>query len=241
MLRVPPAPAPYLFKVRLQDELATKREEMTRYSLHALEDDGVLAHSKVVVGAPDVNLLLGGSRVSDGKLCSKAVDVVEVAVALVLMLLLELDVVEHFVVEARFGASERHGLGFVGERAGSWLGTPISHLGKFLSLAGSLCASFCVGADTLGREYALTLVEVVHVGAIGNTGISFGSLCDLGGAESECRAHDGAFSGLFCEAGNGRESGGGGSREGAKGSRLGAAKERADTFEFCEGRKLVHR
>ena len=47
---------------------------------HGVENDRVLAHTEVVVGAPDIHLIRGVGRMSDSELASQAVDVVEVPV-----------------------------------------------------------------------------------------------------------------------------------------------------------------
>ena len=73
MLRVPPAPAPYLVRVRERRD------------------------AEVVVGAPDVDLVALGARIRDWELCSEAIDVVKVAVRL--MFLIELTTKEGLVVK----------------------------------------------------------------------------------------------------------------------------------------------
>jgi len=48
--------------------------------LHRSQNDGTLAHSEVIVGTPDVDLVLDVGCVSDGELGGEPVDVVEVSV-----------------------------------------------------------------------------------------------------------------------------------------------------------------
>lgn len=80
--------------------------------VHGLEHMLVAAHAEVVVGAPDCDLLLLGGHVGTGELLGQTVDVIEVAVRLVLVLLLQLVLVELLIVElgamvARNSASGR--------------------------------------------------------------------------------------------------------------------------------------
>ncbi len=67
--------------------------------VHGLQDLRVSAHAKIVVGAPDSNSLILVGHVSARKLFGKTINVVEVAVGLVSVLLVELSSVESLVVE----------------------------------------------------------------------------------------------------------------------------------------------
>jgi len=67
--------------------------------VHGLQDFWVSAHAEVVVGAPDGDALILVGHVSAGKLFGETIDVVEIAVGLVLVLLVELGIVESLVVE----------------------------------------------------------------------------------------------------------------------------------------------
>lgn len=67
--------------------------------VHLLQDLGVAAHAEVVVSAPNGDTLLLVGHVGAGKLLGQAVDVVEVAVGLVLVLLIELRGIKGVVVE----------------------------------------------------------------------------------------------------------------------------------------------
>ena len=71
--------------------------------LHGLDDDGVLGHAEVVVRAPDSDLVFGLGGVCTRELLSQAVDVVEKAIGLVLALLLQLALIDAFVVEGLAG------------------------------------------------------------------------------------------------------------------------------------------
>lgn len=69
--------------------------------VHRLEYVWVASHAEVVVGAPDSHLVLRGLLVGTRKFLGQSVDVVEVAIRLVLVLLVQLIVVKAFVVERR--------------------------------------------------------------------------------------------------------------------------------------------
>lgn len=51
--------------------------------LHSVEDNRILAHPQIVIAAPNIDLFLDRPGVRDGELGCEAVDVVEVAIALV--------------------------------------------------------------------------------------------------------------------------------------------------------------
>lgn len=53
------------------------------YALHGVKDNGVLAHAKVIVAAPDIDMFFDIAGMSDRELGSETIDIVEVTVALV--------------------------------------------------------------------------------------------------------------------------------------------------------------
>jgi hypothetical protein len=67
--------------------------------VHSLQNLGVSAHAQIVVGTPDGDFLILVILVSAGELLGETVDVVEVAVGLVLVLLVQLGLVESLVIE----------------------------------------------------------------------------------------------------------------------------------------------
>ena len=67
--------------------------------MHSLQNLGVSAHAEIVVGTPDGDFLVLVVLMSAGKLLGETVDVVEVAVGLVLVLLVQLGLVESLVIE----------------------------------------------------------------------------------------------------------------------------------------------
>jgi len=69
--------------------------------MHSLQYLWVSTHTKIVVGTPDGDTLVSGRHMGLGKFLSQPIDVVEVAVGLVLVLLVELGIVEAFVIKLR--------------------------------------------------------------------------------------------------------------------------------------------
>lgn len=67
--------------------------------MHGSQDMRVAAHTEIVVGAPNSHSFILVRHVCAGEFLGEAIDVVEVAVRLVLVLLLQLGVVELFIVE----------------------------------------------------------------------------------------------------------------------------------------------
>lgn len=67
--------------------------------VHSLQDLRISAHSQIIIGAPDRDSLILVGHMGAGELFGEAIDVVEVAVGLVLMLLVQFGIVEAFVVE----------------------------------------------------------------------------------------------------------------------------------------------
>ena len=67
--------------------------------VHLLQNLRVSAHTEVVVGAPNSDLVLGGVLVSARELLGQTVDVVEVAVRLVFVLLIQFALVVRLVIE----------------------------------------------------------------------------------------------------------------------------------------------
>lgn len=103
MFRVPPAPAPYLSKVRLCVRMDKNRiKHSSFYVLHGFEDNRVVSHAEVIVGAPNLDLILDILGVGKWEFVRKPINIVEVAVRLVLVLLLELCCEKMVVVEDAF-------------------------------------------------------------------------------------------------------------------------------------------
>ena len=67
--------------------------------MHGLQNLGIPAHAEIVVGTPDGDFLVLVVLVGAGELLGETVDVVEVAVGLVLVLLVQLGLVESLVIE----------------------------------------------------------------------------------------------------------------------------------------------
>ena len=100
MFRVPPAPAPYLSKVRLlmkADENSIGHSEA--YVLHGFEDYWVVSHAKIIIRAPNLDFITDIPSVGEWEFIRKPVDVVEVTVRLILVFLLELFRKKLIVVE----------------------------------------------------------------------------------------------------------------------------------------------
>ena len=75
--------------------------------MHGLQDFRVSTHTQIVVGAPDRYSLVALGHVGLREFLSKAIDVVEVSVGLVLMLLLKFSIVKALIIELRHGWSSR--------------------------------------------------------------------------------------------------------------------------------------
>jgi hypothetical protein len=67
--------------------------------MHSLQNLGVSAHAEIVIGTPDGDFLVLVVLVSAGELLGETVDVVEVAIGLVLVLLVQFGLVESLVIE----------------------------------------------------------------------------------------------------------------------------------------------
>lgn len=67
--------------------------------MHGLQNLWVASHSEVVVGAPNSDSLIHLRHVRARELLRESINVVEVPVGLVLVLLLQLGIVEAFIVE----------------------------------------------------------------------------------------------------------------------------------------------
>lgn len=67
--------------------------------VHGLQDLRVAAHAQVIIGAPDRDSFRLVGHMRAGKLLCKTVDVIEVAVGLVFVLLIEFLIVEFLVIE----------------------------------------------------------------------------------------------------------------------------------------------
>lgn len=176
------------------------------YVLHRFKNDGVITHPEVVICAPDFDLVLWIASVSDGELCGKTVDVVEVAVRSVLMLLLQLCGVELLVVKA----PERSGLLCLGRgrmegaTSRNFRSRRLSSSFGFLRLL-RLCQVFCHpgGGKRLGcvralldigtgggRENTLVMMEVIDLCVTCNAGIAS---YKLSGANLESGTHNRAL------------------------------------------------
>jgi hypothetical protein len=70
------------------------------YTLHSFKDDWIVAHTEIIVGAPDFDLFLDIASVRNGELCGKSVDVVKVTIRLVLMFLIKFVGIETLVIES---------------------------------------------------------------------------------------------------------------------------------------------
>ena len=69
--------------------------------VHCLQNMFIAAHSEVVVGTPNGDSFFLRSHVGTWELFGKSIDVVEITVGLILVLLVQLIIVETFIVEAR--------------------------------------------------------------------------------------------------------------------------------------------
>lgn len=110
---------------------ASTRAVVVQGLVHRLQHLGVAAHAEVVVGAPYGDLLVLGFLVGAREFLGQAIDIVEVAVRLVLVLLVQLILIESLIVEflgvRSSGLSSIEGLGGGGllngrrERNWSWM------------------------------------------------------------------------------------------------------------------------
>lgn len=69
--------------------------------MHGLQDLRVSTHSKIIIGAPDRDLLVLGAEMSSWELLGQTIDVIEVAVRLVLVLLVQLGSIKSLIVKLR--------------------------------------------------------------------------------------------------------------------------------------------
>lgn len=94
--------------------------------MHRLQHGWVTAHAKVVIGAPNRDLVLGRFFVGSREFLGQSVDVVEVAVGLVLVLLVQLALIVRLVVEVRdpgtlsFASVSSVGICGLLRRSGKW-------------------------------------------------------------------------------------------------------------------------
>jgi hypothetical protein len=79
--------------------------------VHGGQHFRVAAHSEIVIRAPHGHPLFDRGGVSTGEFLGETIDVVEVAVGLVLVFLLQFALVESIVVEWSGGGSLRTGTG----------------------------------------------------------------------------------------------------------------------------------
>ena len=73
---------------------------MRIYILHRFKNNGIVSHTKVIVGTPDLHFILNIAGMRNRELSGKAIDVIKVAIGLVLMLLFEFSLVERVIVKA---------------------------------------------------------------------------------------------------------------------------------------------
>ena len=79
--------------------MEVEKEINKQYTLHSFKDDRIVAHTEIIVGAPDFDLFLDVASVRNGELCGKSVNVIKVTVGLVLMFLIKFVGIESFVIE----------------------------------------------------------------------------------------------------------------------------------------------
>jgi hypothetical protein len=201
-------------------------EEINKqYTLHSFKDDWIVAHTKIIVGAPDFDLFLDVAGVRNGELCGKSVNVVKVTVGVVLMFLIEFVGIEPLVIETKvflglWGRSRSRLWGEGGScGSGSSCGLEMERTAGSGSFFGSgicvpLLSSGCeitshasgrFGSRSMGthlngsarrRENALFLVQFVYVCVCCDASIS----CDdFVGPEVDRGTHDRTFGSAFCE------------------------------------------
>lgn len=252
MLRVPPAPWPYLFRVRLYVQKVRPGDDgMKRNILHGFKHNGIVSHAEIVVSTPDFNLPLHVRSVRDRELVCKPVYSVEVTIGLVVVLFLQLVGIKLFIVEitsvgratlqvsrrslSRLGGGDRVG------RLGGFKGLTAFLRGRqFFRRPGS--GECLAGVRTLlnaARSYvdAFVLVNLDDVDALGEAGKA---LDELSRAFGKSRTHNGAFCSLFSEPGKTGETRGGRGAQSAQRGGFGAAQEGAGRGEFCERGEFFH-
>ena len=103
ILRVPPAPAPYLSKARLQHRCRLSAGKTNRCELGTLPRGlgrmRLTTHAEVVICTPNLNFLFDFGSVSNWELVGKAVDIVKVAVRFVIVLFLKLGTAEALMIK----------------------------------------------------------------------------------------------------------------------------------------------
>src|SRR5579862_3480566 len=67
--------------------------------MHSLQDLRIAAHSEIIIGAPHSDTLINVRHMRLGKFFGQAIDIVEVAVGLILVLLIKLGIIEGLVVK----------------------------------------------------------------------------------------------------------------------------------------------
>jgi hypothetical protein len=76
--------------------------------LHGINNDGILAHSKIIVAAPNSHVIfITFGRVSEWIEFGQPVDIVKIAVTLILMLFVQLFLVKGFVIKCRFSCENK--------------------------------------------------------------------------------------------------------------------------------------
>jgi hypothetical protein len=183
------------------------------YTLHGFKYGGVVSHSKIIVGTPDLHLGLSVRGMGDREFGREPVDGVEVTVRLVVVLLLQFIGVELLIVEfagvggallqvGRCPWSECKSSGLVSgsldglEGIAAFLrrGQLFRRLGggKGLASVGTLLDA------ARGHVDAFVLVNLDDVDALREAGEA---LDELAGAFGEGGAHNRAFCGLLRELG----------------------------------------
>lgn len=85
--------------------LETSKQKKDISLLHSFSQDRTSAHTKIVVGTPNSHFIFNTSSVSARELLRKAVNVVEITIALVFVLLVKLMFVKGLVIKMlRVGA-----------------------------------------------------------------------------------------------------------------------------------------
>ena len=214
MLRVPPAPWPYLFRVRLYVQKVRPGNDGRKMNiLHGFKHNRIVSHAKIVIGTPDFNLPLNVCSVRDRKLVCKPVYSVEVTIGLVVVLFLQLIGIELFIVEttsvgrALLLQVSRSGLSRFG--GGDWVGWGGGFKGVTAFLRGrELFRRSSSGEGLAGMRThlnaarsdvdAFVLVNLDDVDALGEAGKA---LDELTRAFCKSCTHNGAFCSLFREPG----------------------------------------
>jgi hypothetical protein len=177
--------------------------------VHPAQDVGVAAHAEIVVGAPDGDALVLVGHVGAGELLGQAVDVVEVAVGLVLVLLVELGIVVGLVVELCVGVDgvdSRGGSGVTGSSMMRDMSTITAGDHGGLDGAGLVGAAAVEaalgGAGGVSVSVATGVVGGNGAGGQASNAAGVGEAGDVCGLDGEGLAHDGAAVGQALQTGH---------------------------------------